>query len=75
MNQGLVEGIDYYLEDGKLVFTAEYHLKRGYCCNSKCRHCPFRSEDAARVEIPTLPKLSSLGARDGPPGRRPRGVR
>ena len=23
-----------------LVFTAAYHLKRGYCCNSGCRHCP-----------------------------------
>lgn len=37
----LVEGIDYYIEDGLYVFTAEHHLKRGYCCNSGCRHCPF----------------------------------
>lgn len=32
---------DYYFEDGKLVFTSHYHLKRGYCCRSGCRHCPF----------------------------------
>ncbi|MGA1776952.1 MAG: DUF5522 domain-containing protein, partial [Flavobacteriaceae bacterium] len=19
----------------------QYHLKRGYCCKSNCRHCPF----------------------------------
>jgi len=25
-----------------MVFTAAYHLKRGYCCNSDCRHCPYR---------------------------------
>jgi len=37
----LVEGEDYYLEDGKYVFTANYHLKRGYCCESGCRHCPY----------------------------------
>ena len=37
----LVPGIDYYVEDGKFVFTPEYHLKRGHCCNSKCRHCPY----------------------------------
>lgn len=32
---------DYYLENGLLVFTASYHLKRGYCCKSDCRHCPY----------------------------------
>jgi hypothetical protein len=36
------EGTDYYLnEQGLLVFTAAYHLKRGYCCKNKCRHCPW----------------------------------
>jgi hypothetical protein len=33
---------DYYYEGPYLVFTAAYHLKRGYCCNSGCRHCPYR---------------------------------
>ena len=33
---------DYYFEGPYLVFTAVYHLKRGYCCNSGCRHCPWR---------------------------------
>ena len=38
----LKEGIDYYMnEDGLLVFTEAYHLKRGYCCRSGCRHCPY----------------------------------
>jgi hypothetical protein len=32
---------DYYMEDGLLVFTAAFHLKRGYCCGSGCRHCPY----------------------------------
>jgi len=32
---------DYYLEDGLIVFTAAYHLKRGTCCGSACRHCPY----------------------------------
>ncbi|MBO0721274.1 MAG: hypothetical protein J2P31_18870 [Blastocatellia bacterium] len=41
MNTPLVEGEDYYLENGLLVFTAAYHLKRGYCCHSNCRHCPY----------------------------------
>ncbi|MBK8341316.1 MAG: hypothetical protein IPK99_15625 [Flavobacteriales bacterium] len=31
----------YHTEAGYLVFTEQYHLKRGYCCQSGCRHCPF----------------------------------
>jgi hypothetical protein len=33
---------DYYQSpEGFVVFTKEYHLKRGYCCKSGCRHCPY----------------------------------
>lgn len=31
----------YYNEQGYKVFTEKYHLKRGYCCKSGCKHCPF----------------------------------
>lgn len=37
----LEEGRDYYLEGGLMVFTAEFLLKRGYCCERGCRHCPY----------------------------------
>ncbi len=42
----LVLGEDYYYEGPYLVFTANYHLKRGSCCNSGCRHCPYRNSPA-----------------------------
>jgi Family of unknown function (DUF5522) len=32
---------EYYMEHGLLVFTAAYHQRRGYCCKSGCRHCPY----------------------------------
>ncbi|MGD0736857.1 MAG: DUF5522 domain-containing protein [Terracidiphilus sp.] len=32
---------DYYYEGEYIVFTAAYHLKRGSCCGSGCRHCPY----------------------------------
>jgi len=32
---------DFFIENGLLVFTAAYHLKRGSCCGSGCRHCPY----------------------------------
>lgn len=31
----------YYSEEGFIVFTKQYHLKRGYCCQSGCKHCPY----------------------------------
>jgi hypothetical protein len=37
----------YYSEEGYLVFTEQYHQKRGYCCQSGCRHCPFGFHDKA----------------------------
>jgi hypothetical protein len=38
-----LEPEDYYFEGPNIVFTAVYHLKRGYCCGSGCRHCPYRN--------------------------------
>jgi hypothetical protein len=37
----VVEGKDYYLEGGLMVFTERFLLRRGYCCESGCRHCPY----------------------------------
>lgn len=33
---------DFYYEGPYVVFTGAYHLRRGYCCNSDCRHCPYK---------------------------------
>ena len=41
----LEEGVDYYLENGLFVFTAEFLRRRGYCCESGCRHCPYEKAD------------------------------
>ncbi|MBS1681107.1 MAG: hypothetical protein JST48_05295 [Bacteroidetes bacterium] len=37
----LTEGEDFYFENGLIVLTEKYHLKRGSCCQSGCRHCPY----------------------------------
>lgn len=71
----LVEGVDYYVDDGKFVFTAEYHLKRGHCCNSKCRHCPYglapggpeAGKVVRRIEIAGVPVLPGLPKIKGTP--------
>ncbi len=37
----LVEGEDYYCEGATIVFTGSFLRRRGYCCDSGCRHCPY----------------------------------
>ena len=37
---------DYYFEKEKIVFTEKYLLKRGFCCQNKCRHCPYISNNS-----------------------------
>ena len=38
---------DYYFnEQGFMVFTEHYHLKRGYCCKSGCKHCPYKTKES-----------------------------
>jgi hypothetical protein len=59
----LVEGVDYYMDGSRFVFTAAYHQKRGYCCNSKCRHCPYAREAAPFASI------EFVGLSLKPPGR------
>jgi hypothetical protein len=61
----LVRGVDYYLEDGKFVFTAAYHLKRGYCCHSRCRHCPY----GLAPEAQALPSIAIVGLPGGENGK------
>jgi hypothetical protein len=31
----------YYSPDGYIIFTEKYLLKRGYCCQNGCKHCPY----------------------------------
>lgn len=41
----------YHTEEGFIVFTEKYHLKRGYCCKSGCRHCPYGyNKHTGRIE-------------------------
>jgi hypothetical protein len=41
------DGDSYQTPEGFLVFTEKYHLKRGYCCESNCRHCPYGFKNKA----------------------------
>ncbi|HVE58063.1 MAG TPA: DUF5522 domain-containing protein [Pyrinomonadaceae bacterium] len=45
----LIEGIDFYFENGLMVLTALYLKKRGYCCGNGCRHCPYLKESGDQL--------------------------
>lgn len=40
-SKALQEGLDYTTENGNMVFSKWYHLKRGSCCGNACRNCPY----------------------------------
>lgn len=40
-NKDFIQGRDYYLENGFIIFTEQYLKDKGFCCGNKCRHCPY----------------------------------
>jgi hypothetical protein len=47
----LKQGEDFYYDElGRMVFTEQYHLKRGTCCGRGCRHCPFHHVNVTQEE-------------------------
>jgi hypothetical protein len=36
-----------------MVLTAKYLLKRGHCCQSGCKHCPYGYSEKVDPEIPS----------------------
>ncbi|RYD54785.1 MAG: hypothetical protein EOP56_18210 [Sphingobacteriales bacterium] len=62
MEQKSQEPDYYFLPDGRLVFTASYHLKRGHCCGNGCRHCPY---DFVNVREPRRSQLLKERAQNG----------
>lgn len=49
----LIEGEDFYYEGDLMVFTAGYLRRRGYCCESGCRHCPYGYRADQRPDTPS----------------------
>ena len=45
----LQEDVDYYWKNDKMVFTAAYLLKRGYCCKLRCKHCPYNDHKESNL--------------------------
>lgn len=46
----LIDGLDFYFEDGLMVLTRRYLLNRGFCCKNGCRHCPYENAASDPLE-------------------------
>jgi hypothetical protein len=57
----LQPNVDYTIEGGKIILSENFLLKRGFCCNTRCRHCPYKAErPSAPIVILGLPKVAGL---------------
>jgi hypothetical protein len=36
-----IQNVHYYIDGERIVFTERFHIERGQCCGSGCRHCPY----------------------------------
>lgn len=62
MKQEPAEGEDYYFnEEGFVVFTEAFLLRRGTCCGNGCRHCPYDYINVAEPERSELLTLRNSG--------------
>jgi len=43
---------DFYFDQGRIVFTGSYLQRRGFCCGSGCRHCPYPKDLPSRATVP-----------------------
>ena len=67
----LEEGDFYLSEQGFRVFTEQYLLKRGYCCESNCRHCPYGFNDKISSKKHMTNQFKDL-VKEGIPGILPK---
>lgn len=62
MESKFIEGEDFEItNDGKVVMTSKYLLRRGRCCSSSCLNCPY---GYSKNVDPSEPQELSLNAKD-----------
>ena len=66
----LREGEDFYIERGLYVFTAAFLRRRGHCCASGCRHCPYWPPHSGTREL-APDGLDAAERRPNPPAASP----
>lgn len=56
-----VENEEYTYTDpatGRKVCTSFFLIKRDYCCNSDCRHCPYLPGEKDKKPLPIIDEVA-----------------
>jgi hypothetical protein len=40
-NKEYILGVDYTIEEGRVVWSSEYLAKKKTCCGNECINCPY----------------------------------
>ncbi len=60
MNPSLIKNEDFYFNnEGLMVLTEKFHLKKGFCCGNGCLHCPYEY-----VAVPEPERSALLAAKN-----------
>ena len=60
MKHELIEDIHYYKDEDRVVFTALFHVQRGYCCGCKCLNCAYIPKHEKNNNIMDIEILKTL---------------
>lgn len=50
-NKEFIEGEDYHLMDGRVIFSEKYLKERGECCGNDCQFCPYSEKAKGNKEL------------------------
>ena len=50
-NREFIEGEDYDLLNGRVIFSEKYLRERGKCCGGKCEFCPYTDNIKGNTEL------------------------
>jgi hypothetical protein len=50
-NKEFIEGEDYDLLNGRVIFSEKYLKERGACCGNKCEFCPYTDNIKGNTEL------------------------
>lgn len=43
--------VDYTIEKGRVVFSAEHLARKGTCCGNECENCPFTKQEKGNTKL------------------------
>jgi hypothetical protein len=50
-NKEFIEGKDYYLIKGRVIFSESHLRDRGSCCGNSCEFCPYTEKAKGNKQL------------------------